>query len=135
MSPKFSFCAAGLAFLRIFRCKSKDAGFTSICRLDVCLAALLALGCNTALAHEFHVATNGDDLADGSSGHPFATIWRAQDAVRKYNSALADSKPTFVIIHGGTYFIDAPIVLKPEDSGTDEAPVIYEAASGVRAPS
>ena len=35
-----------------------------------------------------------------------------------------------MIVHGGTYFLDAPFVLTPEDSGAAEAPVVYEAAAG-----
>ena len=35
-----------------------------------------------------------------------------------------------VVLRGGTYFLDSPLEFGPEDSGTDQAPVIYAAAAG-----
>jgi hypothetical protein len=35
-----------------------------------------------------------------------------------------------VLIRGGWYFLDEPLVLEPRDSGTPDAPVVYRAAPG-----
>ncbi len=72
----------------------------------------------------FFVATNGNDqwsgtlpapkagLADG----PFATVDRALQAARDLRPSLAGKQPPSIQIRGGTYFLEQPIVLKPEDS-------------------
>ena len=62
------------------------------------------------MAAEFVVSPSGHDTAAGSAAHPFATLQKACDAAR--------SQPGSTIwVHGGTYFMDKPLVLKPEDSG------------------
>jgi hypothetical protein len=38
-----------------------------------------------------------------------------------------------VLARGGTYFLDEPVVLNPEDSGTKAQPVTYAAYPGERA--
>ncbi|MCX7599995.1 MAG: right-handed parallel beta-helix repeat-containing protein, partial [Armatimonadetes bacterium] len=89
-----------------------------------------------------YVAPNGRDgwsgmLAqpkpDGSDG-PLASLAGAQDALRRLRAASADAavKPVRVIIADGVYRLSEPFVLEPRDSGTAEAPVVYEAAPGAR---
>jgi len=86
-----------------------------------------------------YVATNGNDSwsgalpesnAAGTDG-PFATLRRAREAVRKLRDA--DGKhpgPVTVRVRGGKYHLDATLVLGPEDSGTRECPVTWEAYPG-----
>ena len=38
-----------------------------------------------------------------------------------------------VVLRGGTYYLDSPLMFGPEDSGTENAPVVYAAAPGERA--
>ena len=107
-------------------------------RLALAAALWLAavLGAAEALGEEtdFYVAANGRDnwsgrlaapTADGADG-PFATLPRARDAVR----ALRPKRPVRVVIRGGTYFLGATFRLGPEDSGSQAAPVVYEAYPG-----
>ncbi len=89
--------------------------------------ALLLLGAQAASdTADFHVAPNGRDDNPGTREAPFATPGRARDAAR----AAAGKKPVRVILRGGTYFLPEPFVLKPEDSGSAKAPVVYMAAPG-----
>ena len=77
----------------------------------------------------FYVATNGSDSADGSFGSPFATIGKAQQAIRdlKNSSGLPDGGVT-VYIRGGDYNVTKnPIEFTEEDSGTQNAPIVYKA--------
>src|SRR5690242_2065884 len=85
----------------------------------------------------FHVATNGDDTwsghlpvptADRSDG-PFATVGRARDAIRvlKRKAGGTLRRPATVSIRGGRYALGTPLVLTPEDSGTEQAPITYAA--------
>jgi len=86
----------------------------------------------------FYVSTRGNDEwsgalsepnAEGTDG-PFATIRRARDALRALRAGDEADRPALVLLRGGTYFLDEPLVLGPEDSGTQLAPVTYAAYPG-----
>ena len=70
-------------------------------------------------AQPYFVSPVGDDANPGTLGKPFATLQRAQQAVRQ--------KRGDVFLRGGTYYLPATLVLTAEDSGTKDAPVIYQA--------
>jgi hypothetical protein len=80
----------------------------------------------------FHVAVQGSDENSGTAKKPFATLTRAQWAVREAKQRGATG-PATVILHGGVYRISRPLAFEPQDSGTAEAPVTYQAAPGERA--
>ena len=92
-----------------------------------CIAVLLLLSA-TAGAAELFVAPNGSDDAPGTAQQPFATLARARDAVRAKIAAGLDADLT-VRMGGGTYRLDAPLVLGPEDSPGPHQ-VTYAAAPG-----
>jgi parallel beta-helix repeat protein len=71
------------------------------------------------------------DTLDVSPGGPLKSLAEARDAVRALRRA-GNRTPITVVVHGGTYFMAAPLVLTPEDSGSPEAPVVYAAAPGER---
>ncbi|MEK7399606.1 MAG: hypothetical protein AAB116_21905, partial [Candidatus Poribacteria bacterium] len=79
----------------------------------------------------FYVATNGNDLwsgklsspNQGKTDGPFASLTHAKDMARQAGGGT-------VCVRGGTYFLNEPLKLAPEDSGItfsaykDEKPVI-----------
>lgn len=67
----------------------------------------------------YFVAPTGNDANPGTLEKPFATLRRAQEAVRQ--------KPGSVWLRGGTYYLAEPLVFTPVDSGTQAAPVVYQA--------
>lgn len=73
----------------------------------------------------FHVAPGGKDTNPGTKALPFASLEKARDAVRARQER---GKPVTVLIAGGTYLLERPLVLTPDDSGTKAAPVTYRAA-------
>lgn len=77
---------------------------------------------------DFYVATDGDDAAPGTLQAPFATIERAQRAVR-----ASDKRPITVMLRGGVYRVRTAVVFGPEDSGREDAPVTWAAFPGERA--
>jgi len=117
-------------------------------RLGVVLAALLSLvpvaeggdeGVGRAVT--LFVAPDGNDGWSGGlpaaspdrSDGPLATLGGARDAIRRLRKAGAGaSTPVTVQIREATYRLAAPFVLEPQDSGTSEAPVTYEAFPGER---
>lgn len=72
---------------------------------------------------DYYVSTTGDDNADGSVEHPFASFGRAREAVRALRAADPDTAVT-VTFAEGRYPVNA-VVLSQEDSGAEGAPVTY----------
>ena len=82
-------------------------------------------------AKRFYVATNGDDANAGTEPKPFASLLRAQQAVRalKQQGELPKGGAV-VLVRQGTYQLSQSFKLTAEDSGAPDAPVIYQAFSG-----
>jgi len=80
------------------------------------------------------VSTRGNDAWSGKlagpnqagTDGPFATLARARDEVRKLKAA----GPVTVQVRGGTYALPATFALAAEDSGTELAPIIWQAYTG-----
>ena len=79
-----------------------------------------------------YVAPDGDDAAPGTEAQPFATWERARDAVRERKQGGSLHDAVTIYLRGGRYAITEPLVLTPEDSGTEGAPVTYAAYPGER---
>ncbi len=87
-------------------------------------AFVLAAAC-CATATNIYVAPTGEDANAGSQDQPFATLVRAQQAAR----SIAGKEAVTVILRGGIYYLPAVWVFTAEDSGSAEAPVVYQAAA------
>jgi hypothetical protein len=98
-------------------------------------AAVLAVGAPVAVparalppqAHHLYVAPWGNDSWPGTAGRPYATVERAQRAVRAATARLAAD--IVVNLRGGTYALAAPLRMSEEagDSGRNGHRVIYQA--------
>lgn len=85
-----------------------------------------------------YVAPGGNDAwsgrreaptPDGTDG-PLATLTGARDAVRALRTDGALPGPVVVRIREGVYHVTGAVTFLPEDSGTAETPVSYEAYPG-----
>jgi len=94
--------------------------------MKLCIFSGLILTALCAAAAEFHVSPGGDDANAGTRDKPFATPARAQQAAR----AAAGKEPVTVWLRGGTYALPSPLVFTPADSGTPDAPVVWQAFPG-----
>ncbi len=95
------------------------------------LSALwLCAGAGLAAAQErvFVVAPNGSDAAPGTAERPFASLQRAQEAVRGLTRAGL-REPVTVRLAGGVYELREPLTFGPEDGGTAAVAVTYAAAT------
>jgi len=84
-------------------------------------SSLLLLGLVLpACGQPYFVAPAGNDTSPGTLERPFASLGRAQEAVRQ--------KPGSVWLRGGIYYLPQKLVFTAQDSGTKAAPVIYQAS-------
>jgi len=73
-------------------------------------------------AQPYFVSVSGHDTNPGTLGKPFATLQRAQQAVRQRRGD--------VFLRGGTYYLPETLVFTAKDSGTKESPVIFQNYQG-----
>ncbi len=88
-----------------------------------------------------YVAPNGNDQWPGKllgpnaarTDGPLASLAGARDAIRRARAAAPGGLgPVTVHVRGGTYRLEAPFVLEPQDSGTPQGPVVYAAYQNER---
>ena len=73
----------------------------------------------------YYVSPTGSDTNAGSIGQPFATLARAQSAVRTINTNMTGD--IIVYLRGGTYALTNTLALTPADSGNNGHQVRYQA--------
>ena len=102
------------------------------------LLSVFLVQCAEAIA--LYVSAEGNDQWSGRLAQPnkkrtdgpVASLAGARDKIRRLKSQGAITEPVQVIIQDGTYVLSEPFILVPEDSGTKECPISYEAAVGAR---
>jgi hypothetical protein len=70
-----------------------------------------------------YVSPEGNDENNGTVNAPLATLYAAQDLARRAEKTT----PLTIAVAGGTYYLDRPLTLTSEDSGTQKAPVTWTA--------
>jgi hypothetical protein len=92
----------------------------------------------SASAKEIYVSPVGNDAWTGQSSQPnadrtdgpVATLTRARDIIRQWKMTGPLDEPARVILADGVYSITEPLLLTPQDSGTESCPISYESAAG-----
>jgi hypothetical protein len=102
-------------------------------RLPLCLMALLLLLSVAAGAVDIYVATNGSDTNDGSKEKPLATIAAALRKARELRRGndTTISQSIHIIIRGGVYPFYEPLIIKPEDGGSNSKTFIEAAPNEI----
>jgi len=77
-----------------------------------------------AFGQPYYVAPTGSDANPGSLEKPFASLRRAQQAVRH--------RPGTVFLRDGTYYLPETLVFTAQDCGTKDAPVVFQAYANER---
>ena len=102
-------------------------------RLRVCLPALLLfLLAFASQAADIYVSPTGNDNNAGTRQAPLATV---SAALRKARELRRLQDPSIqngihIIVAGGSYYLQEPVFIRPEDSGTINSPTYIEAAAG-----
>jgi len=105
-------------------------------------AAFLAALAFAAAAHAttLHVAPDGNDAWSGTLARPnrdrtdgpLASLQGAHDAISRLKAKAPLSEPMRVVVADGRYAMKQTLTFTPQDSGTEQCPVSYEAARGAK---
>jgi hypothetical protein len=93
---------------------------------DIAFTALSAFCLNAAV--NIYVSPAGNDSDPGSSDKPVATMAAAQKLAR----SSAGHQPVNVWLRGVTYYLPDALVFTAEDSGTKDAPVVFQNYQGAQ---
>ncbi len=74
----------------------------------------------------FYVSPRGDDGNAGTERRPWATLAGARERIRA--SGRLGREPIHVVFAAGTYYVGRTVTFSATDSGSANAPVLYEAA-------
>ncbi|RZK13932.1 MAG: hypothetical protein EOO43_17120, partial [Flavobacterium sp.] len=83
----------------------------------------------TAQVRRFYVSLSGSDRETGTIKKPFATLERAQQAVKEMRTKLPHTSIQ-VFLRAGTYFLENPLRFGPEDGGDSVVSVKYSSFPG-----
>ncbi len=78
----------------------------------------------------FYVSPGGRDTGTGTKESPFATIRKAQEEVRRTKEKGMPKGGIAVCLREGNYFLNEPVIFEKEDSGLEDAPVVYKSFPG-----
>ena len=98
-------------------------------RIFIVLSLVFLISCANQNTIEFFVSPAGSDSNPGTETKPFQSIEKAKEAVRLQLKETPD-KSVVVIVNEGVYNLENPVVFTNEDSGMENAPVVYKAAEG-----
>ena len=98
------------------------------------LAFLITLSGASASAAEIWVSITGKDTDLGTKESPLATVHmairKARELRRLKDPSIKDG--IHIILTDGTYYLNEPLFVRPEDSGTPESPTTIEADVNAR---
>lgn len=85
-------------------------------------------------AKEIWVSPNGNDSNPGTKEKPLASLLTAQQQARELRriNDMSIKGGIQIILQAGTYSMNAPLLFRPEDSGTPESPLTFRAEKGTQ---
>ncbi len=102
----------------LFRAVAKTRTSAGWNRMKLVVPAAMFFSVCLCRAQPYFVSSTGDDANPGTLNQPFATLQRAQEAVRQ--------KRGDVFLCGGTYYLPKTLVFTAQDSGSKRAPVVFQ---------
>jgi hypothetical protein len=110
---------------------SEDRSWRCPPLLAFLLVPLLAFPAGASAANHFRVSPRGSDSNPGTKAAPFATLGRAQKAVRQ-SLRRQPNADVVVILRGGVYRMKRPLRLTARDSARRGHEVVFRAYEGER---
>lgn len=96
--------------------------------INVLFLFMLSFVINTGICFcQIYVSPEGKDSNPGTEENPLATLYAAQDLARTIREQkVTSTEPITINIASGTYCMYKPLELTEEDSGTENAPLIFK---------
>ncbi len=91
---------------------------------------LAVLYADQAPTYIFYVSPTGSDANPGTEAAPFKTLQQAQNVVRLLPDSAYQNQDVYILLRGGTYRMQEPLVLNWTDSGRKGNNVVYRAYPG-----
>jgi hypothetical protein len=93
-------------------------------RINIALLLMMSLLYLDVGAVDIYVAIGGADTNTGAKENPLATL---HGALRKARELRRLNDPSIkggirIIIKNGVYYLEEPVVIRPEDSGSADSP-------------
>jgi len=116
-----------------------DMRFAYLCGVVLVVLSTSALRSDETRGElRLYVATNADDRWSGRlpapnrqrTDGPLATLQGAQEAIRQLRKSELAKAPIRVLLRGGVYHLRDTLVFTTEDSGTEEAPIVFASYPG-----
>ena len=79
---------------------------------------------------KIHVSVSGNDSNPGTKEFPLASLKGAVSKVQVLPKDQKSEGPVEIIIGDGSYFMTEPLVLGPDNSGTEYSPLVFKAETG-----
>lgn len=80
---------------------------------------------------ELFISPEGNDNNPGTEEQPLASLTGARNAVRKIKNQSQEVLPVVITIKDGRYEMSEPLILLPQDGGTEACPVVFKAEEGL----
>ncbi len=77
-----------------------------------------------------YISPDGYDEWPGTEARPLKSLEGARDKIRELKESITFTDTIRILVKPGQYRLMNSFVLKPEDSGTPSAPIVYEAIDG-----
>lgn len=100
--------------------------------LASCVIAFTLMNSDPASGQKIYLSPNGNDNNIGTFEKPFASLIRARDMAREHRKAN-ENQSIEIIAMEGEYFMDQPLELTIEDSGSHYSPLIIRSEDGKKA--
>ena len=85
---------------------------------------LLPAGIQDKKVITYYISTNGNDHHDGKKSTPLKTIHRAQCLA----ASFWGKKEIHFVFQDGVHYLDSTLVIRSDQSGKGNCPVVYRAA-------
>lgn len=102
--------------------------------LNIILLLSAGLFCYiSAHAQKIYLSPTGNDSSPGTKEQPLATLTAACDKAGEIRKSGKADGAVEIIALPGEYFLMQPLYLSPEDSGSDNSPLVIKAQEGTKA--
>ena len=91
------------------------------------LLVLIADG-GSLFAQKIFLSPEGNDSNQGTNEQPLRSLHAARDKARELRKSKTLNQPLEIIVGEGEYFMNQPLILEVEDSGTPSSPLVFRSA-------